>query len=158
MSLIKCNECGNEVSTEAKTCPKCGVKVKKPTSSATKLAVILLGIAFVGAIVSENESASVPETPEIKAQKEAESKRYVAAFGTSKTIRSSMRDPESLKFETLLVNDDSSVVCAEYRARNGFGGMNRELMIVTKDKTSQSTAAWNKHCTKSMYDMMWAAK
>jgi len=30
MALIKCTECGNEVSTTAKTCPKCGAKVKLP--------------------------------------------------------------------------------------------------------------------------------
>lgn len=28
MALIKCKECGNEVSTEAKTCPKCGARVR----------------------------------------------------------------------------------------------------------------------------------
>jgi RNA polymerase subunit RPABC4/transcription elongation factor Spt4 len=29
MSLIKCQECGNEISDKAKTCPHCGYKVKK---------------------------------------------------------------------------------------------------------------------------------
>ncbi|MBT8567352.1 zinc ribbon domain-containing protein [Polynucleobacter paneuropaeus] len=28
MALIKCRECGNDVSSEAKTCPKCGIAVK----------------------------------------------------------------------------------------------------------------------------------
>ncbi len=31
MALIKCVECGNEVSTTAKTCPKCGAKVTVPS-------------------------------------------------------------------------------------------------------------------------------
>ncbi|WP_412514572.1 MULTISPECIES: zinc-ribbon domain-containing protein [Shewanella] len=26
MALVKCKECGEEVSTKAKTCPKCGAK------------------------------------------------------------------------------------------------------------------------------------
>lgn len=30
MSLIKCAECGTEVSTTADACPKCGAKVPKP--------------------------------------------------------------------------------------------------------------------------------
>lgn len=28
MALITCKECGNQVSTEATTCPKCGARVK----------------------------------------------------------------------------------------------------------------------------------
>lgn len=52
MSLIKCHECGNEVSTEAKTCPKCGAKVKKPTSLIAKVFAVVIGLGFIGAIVS----------------------------------------------------------------------------------------------------------
>lgn len=29
MALIKCKECGNEVSTEALSCPKCGALISK---------------------------------------------------------------------------------------------------------------------------------
>jgi uncharacterized membrane protein YvbJ len=28
MALIKCEECGNDVSSEAETCPHCGIKIK----------------------------------------------------------------------------------------------------------------------------------
>lgn len=34
MSIIKCKECGNEVSDKAATCPKCGAPVEKPIVSA----------------------------------------------------------------------------------------------------------------------------
>ena len=27
MALIKCKECGNEISSSAKTCPHCGIKL-----------------------------------------------------------------------------------------------------------------------------------
>lgn len=32
MALIKCPECGNDVSTEAEACPKCGCPIKKQES------------------------------------------------------------------------------------------------------------------------------
>ncbi len=32
MALIKCHECGNDVSTEAASCPKCGAKVRVVSS------------------------------------------------------------------------------------------------------------------------------
>ncbi len=39
MALLKCHECSNEVSSEAKTCPKCGARLKEPTSPHTLLYV-----------------------------------------------------------------------------------------------------------------------
>ncbi|WEH92317.1 zinc ribbon domain-containing protein [Acinetobacter soli] len=49
MALINCKECGAQVSTQAKTCPNCGAKVKKPTS---KLTWIILGVIVFGILAS----------------------------------------------------------------------------------------------------------
>lgn len=159
MALIQCHECGTDVSTEAKACQKCGAKPKKPPSLVAALIVVLLGIAFVAAMLSdggEGDAAAVAQ--EQTAQKEANPERYSAATVTSSILRASMRDPDSLQFETLLVSEDASVVCVQYRARNGFGGMNREIFVSSEEGHSQQPDAWNKHCTKSMFDMLWAAK
>jgi hypothetical protein len=37
MALIKCHECGSDVSSEAAACPKCGVKPKMPVKPARHL-------------------------------------------------------------------------------------------------------------------------
>jgi DNA-directed RNA polymerase subunit RPC12/RpoP len=50
MSLLKCHECSNEVSSEAKACPKCGAKVKKPTSLIAKIVLALLGVAILSSL------------------------------------------------------------------------------------------------------------
>lgn len=42
MPLIKCTECGKEISNKAKTCPHCGAKNKKRTSPGTYLALALI--------------------------------------------------------------------------------------------------------------------
>lgn len=156
MALIKCRECGTEVSTEAKTCPKCGAK---PTKEMGVGMVMLIAFGIViGAFSLFGGSTPKPvATPEKNAQKEAEDKRYALATITSKTIRDAMRDPDSLKFDRLLVNENGTVVCAEYRARNGFGGMNREVMILTQSGPSQEPTDWVNHCMKPMHDMLWAA-
>lgn len=170
MALIKCHECSTEVSTEAKTCPKCGAKVKKPAGLTAWLlgGIVIIVVSIISASIPDQEqmaavaAAEAAKTPEQraaeKAQKEADTARYAIAAATSKLLRETMRDPDSLKYETLRVSEDSSVVCAEYSARNGFGGMNREFMVVADGKASQKPSAWNKHCTKSMADMLWAAK
>ena len=47
MAMKKCKECGNEVSTKAKTCPQCGCS--KPTTKASHrvLGCFILVIAFI---------------------------------------------------------------------------------------------------------------
>lgn len=46
MALIKCKECGGEVSSEAKTCPKCGKRIASRTGCGT-----LLGFLFLAGII-----------------------------------------------------------------------------------------------------------
>ena len=36
MSLIKCSECGNQVSEKASQCPKCGCPIEHPDEKANK--------------------------------------------------------------------------------------------------------------------------
>lgn len=54
MALIKCKECGTEVSNSAKTCPKCGAPVPKKTSLLTWFALFL--IIMIGVSMSNNSS------------------------------------------------------------------------------------------------------
>ncbi|MCH7338182.1 FmdB family zinc ribbon protein [Acinetobacter higginsii] len=49
MALINCKECGGQVSTQAKACPSCGAKVKKPTSVVTW---IFLGFVVFGVLAA----------------------------------------------------------------------------------------------------------
>lgn len=47
MALIKCTECGKEISDKAKTCPSCGAPVVTPKTKATKALSGCLGIIIV---------------------------------------------------------------------------------------------------------------
>lgn len=47
MALIKCKECKTEISSEAKSCPKCGSPIAKKSIGCGSL----VGIAFVGFII-----------------------------------------------------------------------------------------------------------
>jgi len=58
-----------------------------------------------------------------------------------------MRDPESVRWQNIFTNDDGTIVCVAYRARNGFGGMNLEHATFANKQISTANAAWNKHCT-----------
>lgn len=56
MILIKCKDCGQEVSRKAGNCPKCGAPVKKKTSVITWIVAILFGLWFVGFLANEGTS------------------------------------------------------------------------------------------------------
>jgi RNA polymerase subunit RPABC4/transcription elongation factor Spt4 len=60
MALIKCKECGEQVSTKAKTCPSCGAKPPKKTSAFTwfVLGLILFTIYIAKQNPSTNTTAS----------------------------------------------------------------------------------------------------
>lgn len=69
MALIKCKECGAEVSSEAKSCPKCGAKVKTKGMGfgAFLLLIFIIGI-FASLFTTEQKptgtsSTSAPQPP-----------------------------------------------------------------------------------------------
>ena len=64
MSLIECKECHNDVSSEAKTCPKCGARVK-PRSNTW---VLLLGIPLVLLLFAAAFGGRSTYTPEQQAK------------------------------------------------------------------------------------------
>ena len=60
MALIKCKECGNEVSKKAKECPHCGAPVKQQTSGCAMLFAILgiFGVVgYIGVLISDTSSS-----------------------------------------------------------------------------------------------------
>ncbi len=67
MALVKCKECGNEMSTTAAACPKCGAKRKKPVGIVGVVVVAALAFfvykMFSGAseITEARAAASVQE-------------------------------------------------------------------------------------------------
>ena len=64
MSLVKCHECGNQISTEAKTCPQCGAKNKARAKTSKWLIVIATIILIYGwYIYSESKYGYLLEDP-----------------------------------------------------------------------------------------------
>ncbi len=48
MALIKCEECGKEISQKAELCPKCGRRVKKLINKSKIIAILMLVILIIG--------------------------------------------------------------------------------------------------------------
>ena len=113
MALLICHDCKNEVSTEAKACPKCGAKVRKSMSRSTKLLLGFVGVAvFLGiAVTNQNERSAATEkaaalaarTPEqIAAAKAKDTHLQIAGIGLVQ-LKNAMKDPASFELERLYV-------------------------------------------------------
>lgn len=146
MALTKCAECGNEVSTQAKTCPKCGAKVKTRKTSG-RLWVLVAALVIVSVAVgnlatkeaTDNEASRLaalsPEqrTAEL-AKKKEESDLSSARYACRKFVEKTLHDPASAKF------DEPSTYWAEKRkkniysvqvklsAKNGFNATRKSVM------------------------------
>lgn len=62
MALIKCKECGTEVSSKAEACLKCGARIAaKPMGCGTLIGVIILGAVIISAFSSAFSSGTKSE-------------------------------------------------------------------------------------------------
>jgi len=52
MALKKCHECGQQVSTSAKACPRCGAKVKKGMGCGSMIVAIFVCCVVIAIIKS----------------------------------------------------------------------------------------------------------
>ena len=90
--------------------------------------------------------------------KEQDRKRFKFARMVVRALKEQMRDPESFKLESIRVNEDASTACIKYRAKNGFGGMNREFAVYKNGALLVgNSSTWNTDCTKTMFDMTYWA-
>lgn len=133
MALVKCHECGAEISDEAPKCLRCGAKSKayntRKLKKAAKIILIppillslLLGLVFM----SGGGNPSGPPDPARVAEKE-EYKNMQAVILCQQSITADLRDPDSAKFDVSTparrLKDGTTILDITLRAHNGFGGM-----------------------------------
>jgi len=112
-----------------------------------KLILIAIGLVFAFCIIKVQTTPAPPPDPAVEAAQKSVQDSILQ-------LRSSMRNPESFKLTSALVIDKTGVVCYEYRAQNGFGGMNASkavafgplLTMDTYDTRSAFVRSWNRQC------------
>jgi hypothetical protein len=170
MALVKCSECGAKVSDKAATCPQCGAPVEpgavKQVNTAVKKhstvgmgCLILFAVGAIGAAITGDHKGgasgqSVADSNSVvsnTAEDKAQDKRAEMAAVAVASLKNALRDPDSFKLERAFTTMDAKYACILYRARNGFGGMNREHVVFTEAGGDQSARGWNKHCVKGEF-------
>jgi hypothetical protein len=135
MALIACNDCGNQVSTQAKACPKCGRKIDKPWSEVgvfllflfVGVPVLFLGFAFLGAEPRSPGSVGVTSLDNEGLKAEGRESAVAACALAQAFTRESLKAPATAQFQTCRDNDvtfmadGSFVVFVTVDSQNGFG-------------------------------------
>jgi hypothetical protein len=114
----------------------------------------VVGVAVAAGVLRQPSAEAA--TPPTKAQV-AEDARFDMAFQAAKAVKSSLRDPDSVKWEFVGVNDAGTVACMKYRAKNGFGGMNAGFAVVANNKATNKQSDWNRYCAAPLHDETVAA-
>lgn len=133
MALVKCRECENTVSTEAKKCPKCGIdnpaqkKDKSGMGCGTAIAIVV-GVFIFGAIIESISSEKVIESPPPESNRnqkilEQFSRHDNRHYGLTALIKNAMNDPDSFEHikTTYADKNDHLIIQMQFRGKNGFG-------------------------------------
>jgi hypothetical protein len=99
--------------------------------------------------VAETVTAAAKADAQVREQ-EHEKNKVVSATMGAKLLLGRLRSPESLKLESAMVTKDG-LVCYQYRAQNGFGGVSRERAVwiglgLVMQSDDDFAEAWNHWC------------
>lgn len=149
MALIKCKECANQVSTDAKACPQCGAEVKQPLSRLKVFFIAIVGVVLFMAFQSDKTAQPIPvaksPTPEQVAENKKRETEFQMVVIGAKALRESMKNPDSFNMNSAGMTQDGSI-CYEYRSTNSFNAVVAGKFVISKKGGSAEGAAWNKYC------------
>ena len=146
MAMTKCRECETVVSTEAKTCPKCGIS--KPGRHPSKFGTYLWAASVVVLVMLLAVDLGKDGPGPSPRRSSGELQAAERAIGAARALRRSMRNPDSFSVISARAIG-SDLVCFRYRAQNGFGGMNVEEAAVWGEMPIAGpafTAEWQDKC------------
>ncbi len=157
MALVKCRECGAQVSTQAAACPKCGAPPPQPprrTKPEVWAVAAALALIFIVAISSSSPTSQPPTREQATAQAANPQRqaRLAAAGLAAGLLRMGMKDPEAFVLTSLLVMPDGTA-CYRYRAKNSFGAVlpGRAIraggkMLLEENDADAFQRAWGAEC------------
>lgn len=148
--------CGQSVPPNSKFCPHCGRRVTQPAVKFLALVlflVIVLAIVGMGTVMFMGPSTTpIVASQSNKVSQPDEDARAQRAVVGARLLKKSMRNPDSFKLTSALIINATGTVCYEYRAQNGFGGVNAGEAVLTpkgRFKTNEMdgfTSLWNREC------------
>lgn len=124
MALIKCPECGKEISDTIRKCPNCGYRKKTKTDK--KIFIIGGAIVALALIIGVVLMLFTREKPLTVLEQQA--------VDCITDYRAMLKNPDSLqvhdiRWEKNKLVEDMIYIYIDVSAQNGFGGNNRHIII-----------------------------
>ncbi len=143
MAVVKCPDCGRDVSDSLKACPHCGRKIEKSTDLIT--ATISIGM-FIGIILFVWVSlfSSPPETPAENARKQERDKPTEAFSMAQVMIEDLLKAPSTADFAPFDYDSVQRINLTTWKvktyvdAENSFGAKLRTWVEVTLEEDAPS--------------------
>jgi len=153
MALVKCKECGKEISSQAESCPNCGRKKPKSTSTVTwiVLGIIVFGVygaisnsskrdeliateaqakaAKLAAMTPEQRAAQEKHDADMAAMKAEVEEANNARYACQEFVKKSLNDPDAAQFDPASGYFIQRQAPGKYRvevtvrAKNGFNAL-----------------------------------
>ena len=122
MALVKCSECGKDISDTSKKCPHCGYKKRKNISK--KSIIIGLIIVLITIIAGITIAFFGKEKPLTELE--------TIAVDCILNYQSMLKNPDSLQVHEIRWSENDLVdgmifIYLDVSAQNGFGGLNRSI-------------------------------
>lgn len=162
----KCPGCGVLNAFGAKICASCGTPLPPPSKTEKRFGclialvlfalfpVILTMCAHQASTGKQNAGIAPPSDLSSSPSPNSKSDQDVKmvdgmAIKAGQSLKAAMRDPDSLVIEDAYGKTEKHglpYVCILYRAKNGFGGYNRDHVMFSMAGGDQSVRGWNKYC------------
>lgn len=134
MALVKCRECGREISSDAKSCPNCGAKPKnKAATGCAGVLALFVFIIVIAAFFGGDQKSAVTDNE-------------AASIMCGEFIKKRLRDPDSAEFVSEPISipavrnpEGSYYSLLTIRAANGFGGKSVEAFSCNVVKDANGT-------------------
>lgn len=161
MALVKCKECGAQVSSEAKACPQCGAAPPKRTSTLTWLVLGFIVLVVIGSMTKPDRSSSgSSSTSSAAVPDDSETKEFLWMERGKDMVKAKLKDPDSAKFREVYfyrsVAGKVPVTCGQVNSKNSMGGYGGFQHFVSAGKPELTWLSeevkdfetiWNKLCT-----------
>ena len=150
MAMIKCPECGQEISDKAKKCIHCGCPVKGKSNRIGKIIipiivviVILVGVA-IALLFSKTNSDKTEETKEMVTETETQitfEDYELAAINMINKLKDLLRNPDSLTVYSIHVRQFGTYekkyhFCIEIGKTGDFAGSSFDSLIMAMEENN----------------------
>ena len=84
MAMVKCKECGKEVSSKVRQCPHCGVSLKM--SKLKIFLLVIIGLSVLGILTSKNDTTGISNTNSVELELQDGWKIKTEAYGVKYVV------------------------------------------------------------------------